>query len=185
MEEWKDVVGYEGIYQVSNLGNVKSLSNLKISNNKHGSYSFYTKEIILKKAIDNGYEKVVLTKDGIRNTQKVHRLVCIAFLGYKENLVVNHIDFNKSNNNINNLEWTTIQGNNNHSRINNRFPKLIMSDKHKQILKECTSKKVICTKTSIVYDSIRDASNILEIKESTLRHYLIGSRKNKTSLQLL
>jgi hypothetical protein len=185
MEVWKDVVGYEGIYQVSNLGNVKSLSNLKISNNKHGSYSFYTKEIILKKAIDNGYEKVVLTKNNIRSTQKVHRLVCIAFLGYKENLVVNHIDFNPSNNNINNLEWTTIQGNNNHSRINNRYPKLIMSENHKQILKERTSKKVICTKTLFIYDSIRDASKSLNIKESTLRHYLIGSRKNKTSLKLL
>jgi hypothetical protein len=182
METWKDIKCYEGLYQVSNLGRVKALSKLKTSRNKNGVFEFITKEIILNEGYYQGYARVVLTKDGIRSTKKVHRLVASAFLGDEPNKCVNHIDFNRSNNCIDNLEWTTVIENNLHSRRNNRYPKNKMSDLHKNILKELMSKKVICLETLCVYDSIKIAAAKLNFKESTLRHYLIGSRKNKTSL---
>jgi hypothetical protein len=180
-EIWKDVSGYEGIYQVSNLGNVKVLP--RIIQNYRGT--FLSKEKILKPGITEGYARVVLTKNGKRSTKKVHRLVATAFLGEMTHLQVNHIDFNRSNNNISNLEWVTHLENMTHARQNNRYPKLKISHSHKQKLFEATAKKVICNKTNKIYDSILHAANDLGIKRSTLTHYLLGSRKNKTSLSYL
>lgn len=178
MEIWKDIKGYEGLYQVSNLGNVKSLSR-KVCNYRGCHIS---KEKILRPGVHQGYERVVLTKNGIRSTKKVHRLVATAFLGEEKDLSVNHIDSNRSNNRIENLEWVTHLENIQHARKNNRYPKLTLSSIHKGRLKEVNSKKVICTESGKIYNSIREASIQLKIKESTLRHYLLGSRKNKTNL---
>jgi NUMOD4 motif len=97
VEIWKDVVGYENLYQISSLGNVKSLNYRR------------TKQIkILKPAVsvNIGYLSVVLSKDKIKKTFTVHVLVAMAFLKHipnGSNLVVNHIDFNKLNNNTFNL----------------------------------------------------------------------------------
>lgn len=186
-EVWKDVKGYEGLYQVSSLGRVKSLSRLKESRNTHGKYSFKTREIILRPGTDSGgYLRCALTDyNGVRKTHKVHRVVAYAFLNLKNEQVVNHIDFNRDNNNVNNLECCTSKENTRHSRDNNRYPKMKQSKKHKSILKEVNSKKVICLDTNIIYDSISDAAKELGYKKSTLIHYLIGSRKNKTSLRYL
>lgn len=96
MEVWKDIKGYEGLYQISNYGNVKSLNYAKSKNYK-----------MLTKIVDrNGYEKVCLSKNNKGKNYLVHRLVAIHFIkntnNYKE---VNHKDENKLNNNVNNLEW--------------------------------------------------------------------------------
>jgi hypothetical protein len=183
MEIWKDVIGYEGLYQVSNLGNVKSLSKVKVSSNKKGKYLFTTKDIILKPGNDGaGYLRVCLTKDSKRMTKKVHRLVAESFIGLESIQVVNHIDFNRSNNNVTNLECCSILENNRHSRINNRYPKLIMSDNHKKIILDTNSKKVMCTLSCKIYDSAKIAAIELGYKRSTLIHYLLGTRKNKTTL---
>lgn len=90
-EIWKDIEGYEGLYQVSNLGNIKSLrSNKLMSVNDSGI----------------GYMKTHLSKNGKQTYPYVHRLVAIAFLPNPNNLPeVNHKDENKSNNNVTNLEW--------------------------------------------------------------------------------
>ena len=95
-EEWRDIKDYEGIYQISNRGNVKSLN-----------YRRTGKERILKGSKDsNGYLQVHLCKDGKMKAYCVHRLVASAFLenpmGYTD---VNHKDENKENNCIENLEW--------------------------------------------------------------------------------
>lgn len=115
-EVWKDIDNYEGIYQVSNLGNVKTLSR-QIWNGK----GFRTQcERILKQS-DNewGYNIVTLTKDSKRKPYKVHRLVAQAFIPNPENKEqVNHIDGNKKNNNVQNLEWNTRQENITHAYIN-------------------------------------------------------------------
>jgi hypothetical protein len=115
MEEiWKDIPGYEGKYQVSNLGRVKSLSK-KLSCVRNGKTAFrVTKEKIMKPYIPkNGYARMDL---GGRNTNLVHRLVAKAFIPNPENKpCVNHIDGNPSNNNLHNLEWCTYSENELHS----------------------------------------------------------------------
>ena len=99
-EEWKDIKNYEGLYQVSNLGRVKSLERKKKSPLKNQKYAIL-KEKILKQSKDaEGYPIVGLTKNGKRKTNLVHRLVAETFLP-----IINHIDGNKENNNIANLEF--------------------------------------------------------------------------------
>lgn len=96
IEIWKDVKGYEGIYQVSNLGRVKSLN--------------YGKERIIKESITFGYYRVSLSKQNKKISYFTHQLVAISFLNHTINghtLVVNHKDGDKYNNNVNNLEIVT------------------------------------------------------------------------------
>lgn len=107
MEVWKDIKGYEGLYQISNLGNIKSVDRAvkRVSWGKEHIVVFHGK--ILKPYIsDRGYLRLMLSKNGIEKAHKIHKLVAIAFVdnpnGYKE---VNHIDGNKLNNHVDNLEW--------------------------------------------------------------------------------
>jgi len=106
-EIWKDIKGYEGYYQVSNLGRVKSLDRLVFTNGYKSKYIKLGK--ILSNGINgDGYEHVVLYKYGKKLTTKVHRLVAIAFIPNNSNKPeVNHIDSNRKNNKLNNLEWVT------------------------------------------------------------------------------
>ena len=102
MEEvWKDINGYEGLYQVSNLGRVKSLMFINNVAKKH-------REKILFMSTRSGYYTVNLCKDTKRVSKQVHRLVAEAFIPNPLNKkVVNHIDFNRKNNIVTNLEWNT------------------------------------------------------------------------------
>ena len=94
-EIWKDIPGYEGLYQVSNQGNVISLHS--------GS-----KKILSPFVRKNGYTFASITKDKKKKTFSVHRLVALAFLPNPKNYpVVNHKDENPKNNNVDNLEWCT------------------------------------------------------------------------------
>jgi hypothetical protein len=115
MEQWKDVNGFEGLYQVSNKGRVKSLDRI-IKNN--GSYSgvITRKEIILKQTTNRlGYKVITLNKDGVRFFKIVHRLVAESFIINKHNYKeVNHKDLDKANNTIENLEWCSRSQNINH-----------------------------------------------------------------------
>ena len=108
MEEYlKDVVGYGGLYQVSNLGNIQSLKNKKLK--------------FLQFALDkDGYRYVVLSNWFLKKkTLYIHRIVAKAFIPNPENKPeVNHIDFNKQNNNVENLEWVTRIENMNHYKLN-------------------------------------------------------------------
>lgn len=115
MEVWKDIEGYEGYYQVSNKGNVKSLSR-KMWNGK--SY-WYSKEKLLKRRIDKNkkhYATVCLRKDGVSKTKLIHRLVALSFLNKIDGKnYVNHIDLDKLNNKLDNLEWVSASENLNYS----------------------------------------------------------------------
>ena len=113
MEEWKDIEGYEGLYQVSNLGNVRALKFYHSRNNVH----------LLKPTVNKyGYCVVSLHKDKKVKQYRVHRLVAIAFLPNPDNLpYVNHIDCDKTNNSLTNLEWCTQSENVKHGYDNNRY----------------------------------------------------------------
>jgi hypothetical protein len=101
MEEFRDIKGYEGLYQISNLGRVKSLH--------------FKKEVVLVKAIHRtGYFKINLSKDNKRKTRLVHQLVAESFLNHVRSglkLVVNHINFNRLDNRVENLEILTNRAN--------------------------------------------------------------------------
>ena len=112
-EEWKDIKGYEGLYQVSNLGRIKSLpKKIKMRN------QYTEKEMILKQETDKrGYARITLCKENEKHKQaQVHRLVAIAFIPNKKNKPqINHKDGNKLNNNVDNLEWVTAKENTQHA----------------------------------------------------------------------
>ena len=105
IETWKDIKEYEGLYQVSDLGRVKSLP-------KPYKNNAISKEKILKQRVnDNGYCVVDLYKDGKRKVYRVHKLVMQEFLCENHKLDINHIDCNKTNNKLSNLEYCTRQEN--------------------------------------------------------------------------
>ena len=119
-EIWLDISGYEGYYQVSNLGNVKSVER-KVPHERKGFE--FIKERILKQHI-NRYAFVLLSKNRKTTNKTVHRLVAFAFIPNPENKPqVNHINGIKDDNRVENLEWCTIDYNNNHALVNNLKPK--------------------------------------------------------------
>ena len=121
-EIWKDITGYEGLYQVSNMGRVKSLERTFI--NKIGRER-YVKECILKPVINrDGYLLVTLCAGGKRKNLMVHRLVCEAFYDNPDNKPqVNHVNEDKTDNRVENLEWATAEENLNHGTHNERMAK--------------------------------------------------------------
>lgn len=112
-EEWKDIKDYEGLYQVSNLGNVRSLDKEIIRKNNFKSIKI--KGRILKQQNCGGYKVVPLCKNGKECQKKIHRLVAEAFIENPNNLpIINHKDENKSNNVVENLEWCNSKYNSNY-----------------------------------------------------------------------
>ena len=106
MEIWKDIEGFEGLYQASNLGFIR---------NKNGK--------ILKDRFRRDYKSVVLYKKNSSKTFSIHRLIAFTFLINKYNLdCVNHIDGNKQNNNVDNLEWVSVRENITHRYKNRTLP---------------------------------------------------------------
>ncbi|RKJ52866.1 hypothetical protein D7X33_31535, partial [Butyricicoccus sp. 1XD8-22] len=114
MEVWKTIKGYEGYYEVSNLGRVRSLARIVVdkSGRKHNVKS----KILKSRKGGPGYLTVNLNKDGKGKTFNVHRLVAEQFIPNVYNKrVVNHIDGNKTHNHVNNLEWVTHSENHQHA----------------------------------------------------------------------
>ena len=129
-EEWIPVVGYEGLYMVSNLGRVKSLN-----------YKRTGKEKILtpvtNKKDKQGYYRVPLSKNGEKKNVLVHILVAEAFIPNPLNLPeVNHIDENTLNNNVDNLEWCTKKENANHGTRNQRISEKMTNGKQSKQVRQ-------------------------------------------------
>lgn len=113
MEFWKRAVGYENLYEVSTLGNIRSISRNYISSVGHKRF---VRGKVLKTNLDKyGYEKVVLRKNGKKFNHTMHRLVALTFIPNSENKPhINHINEIKTDNRIENLEWCTAKENNEH-----------------------------------------------------------------------
>ena len=167
MEEiFKDIEGYEQLYQISNLGRVKSLGN-------GGSNS---KEKVLKPAkLKNNYLQVVLSKQGKLKHHLVHRLVAQAFLDNPNNLPeVNHRDEDKTNNCIENLEWCDTKYNINYGTRNKRVCEKNKISQKNDINK---SKQVLCVETGKIYPSTRDVARQLGFSQGNISNVCNGIRK--------
>lgn len=121
MEEiWKPIPGYEGAYEISNMGRLRSLTRTRIVNNCHGGTSPRTDKgrIFALGNNGNGYAYVSLSENGKKTNYYIHRLVAEAFLEKPEgeNFVVDHLDHDRRNNMADNLEWVTQKENVNRSR---------------------------------------------------------------------
>ena len=155
-EEWRDIKGYEGLYQVSNLGRVRSLN----CRGHKGCIGILTPRLDGK-----GYEMVALYKEGKARNTKVHRLVAQAFIPNPNNHPqVNHKDEDKTNNNVDNLEWCTNEYNHNYGTRNERVAKSL-------------SKKVICITTGEIFNSMREACRKYDINTGRMTECCQGKRK--------
>lgn len=111
-EIWKDIPGYEGIYQVSNLGNVRSLD--RIVHTTHGRTRFLKGTVLRPSPNTNGYHICTLSTNGNHRTSPIHQLVASAFLNHTPNrqvLVVDHINNIKTDNRLENLQLVTTRHN--------------------------------------------------------------------------
>jgi YesN/AraC family two-component response regulator len=141
-EIWKDIPGYENEYQVSNLGRVKSLERY-VNHNYGGLKLVYEKYMKLSKS-NNGYYGLSLK----RKRKSIHRLVAITFIENKNNLpCINHIDGDKSNNCVSNLEWVNYSQNLKHAFDNNlrsskgtKHPQCKLTEKEVKQIRELYNK---------------------------------------------
>lgn len=154
MEKWLPIKGYEGLYEISDKGRVKSL------------YSRYKGKSFLKQcAGSRGYLLVTLCRDGRQKTVNVHRLVAEAFLPNPNNLqCVNHKDENRQNNEVSNLEWCTYYHNN---TFGDRLTKSALKK----------GKPVICVETGKIYANGQRAQAETEINQSSIWRCCNGRQK--------
>ena len=175
IEIWKDIKGYEGMYQVSNLGNIKSLERYKRNHSKLQKIE----EKLLKLHINktNGYVYVVLTKDTIEKNIRVHKLVAQAFIENSNNKPqINHIDGNKQNNRVDNLEWCTQSENELHAYRTG----LANNDKRKiKIRQYSMDGKLLKTFNSLSEASKLTGVNIQKISLCINNKYKYRNKKEK------
>lgn len=172
-EEWRPVPGYEGIYEVSNMGRVKSLPRDYTQLNMYGTLSkrHIDGKVMRLHILNSGYCHVELTK-GARQCKShpIHRLVALAFIPNPKGLpFINHKDEDKQNNNVNNLEWCTTEYNCNYGTRNKKI-----SEKARRAPIEQYDLKGNFIKA---YDSIRDAATELNIGETSIAAALSGRCK--------
>mgnify|MGYP006921321196 CR=1 FL=1 len=169
-ECWKPIVDFEGLYEVSNLGNVKTIaSNTRYRPNQSG--------IKLKQLSRYGYYTVGLFKDNKPFYKRVCRLVAMAFIENPNcKPCVNHINGVKHDDNVNNLEWVTYSENEQHSYN-------VLGKNLKGIKKTFKNgvnpkrKKVMCIEKNIIFDSVKDAANSLGLYRANIASQINGKIK--------
>lgn len=184
MEVWKDIENYNGIYQVSDLGRVRSLNRKDTLGRK------WQGKILAPKTKHNGYKSVNLNKDGKQKTFLVHRLVALSFIENPGHLPeINHIDENKDNNSVDNLEWVShIQNinygtgharsvrNRNYENISKKMDYKKLADAARDVL----SKKVIAIDENgkrYEYSSLTEASKELGLWRQNIGKCCMGKVK--------
>lgn len=144
-EEWRDIKGFEGLYQISNLGRVKSLERYSPQNH------LLPEKILNVCHAQGGYVDVSLYKDGIRYHKKPHKLVAEAFIPNPDNLSeVDHIDADKDNNCVENLRWVTHKENCNNPLRSELLSKINKGRKLSPETVEKNSKKVSVYKDGVL-----------------------------------
>lgn len=173
MEIWKDVENFEGLYQISNLGRVKSVERVVHVEDpkKHRTYTKHFPECIKATTLDSkGYVMVTLKKDGKTSRYRIHRLVAKAFIPNADNLPqVNHKDENKENNCVENLEWCTNDYNNNYGTRISRI-----SEKRRGI---STHNSIKVKVFGVIYDSLSKAGKAIGVSGDTIK------RKIETNIE--
>ena len=192
-EVWKDVVGYEGLYEVSNLGRVRSLSR-EVSHVEKGQ-KYIRDGRVLKYGHAHGrhykYLLVCLCKDKQRSMKRVHRLVAEAFIPNPDNLpMINHKDENPSNNRVDNLEWCTAKYNSNYGtarermketrKKNNSNKKMLLTRIKNNSSKPPKSVAMIDDDGNIVkrYFSVSDAARDIGVHHNSVSRVCYGIRKH-------
>ena len=165
MEIWRDIKDYEGLYQVSNLGNIKSLKRtITYQNGK----VIHLKEKILKPKLCNSYAYIELSKNNKAKHFYIHRLVAQEFIkDYNKKLEINHKDFDRSNNKLENLECITKYENWKYSYDKGRIP----------IPPPQKPKKIICLNDGKIFNSIKEAGKYYNINYSMICNQLKGRTK--------
>lgn len=174
MEIWEYVPDYEGIYQASTLGRIRSLD--RYTNHRHGGKTF-VKGMMLKQHISNsGYYRISLHKKCVEKQHSVHRLVLLTFImNPKNKRTVNHKDGNKLNNKLENLEWATYSENELHAY------RIGLKKSFVHIATEKTKRKVLMLSLSgeslLWFDSQKEANNMLGIDSRRISDCCRGIRK--------
>jgi hypothetical protein len=183
MEEeiWKDIEGYEGLYQVSNLGRVKSLARYKQNHSKLQKVN----ERLLSPRFRRNYYVVALCKEGTVKNVSVHRLVAETFIPNPNNYpIINHKDENSLNNCINNLEWCTYQYNNTYGTVLEKLSRARKGNKYRLGTKHTEETKQKIGEASRgrhhTKETKRKISEALKNRKFTLEHRIkLGQQASK------
>jgi len=171
MEQWNDISGFEGLYQVSNLGRVRSFPRLRFVGR---SMRLIGGKIMNPTKTSIGYLVVSLCNGKIKKSCKVHRLVASAFIhNLQHKPDVNHIDSNRHNNHVSNLEWCTPQENVKHG-IEFGFMGSKGGTNH-------NAKPVLHLETGVFFDCLKDGAICFGINYSTLKNLTNGNQTYKPS----
>lgn len=175
MEEiWKDIPGYEGLYQVSSLGKVRRLHRYKSADKQEIRINI--RKLTL---VRNGYYRVILSKNNVTKWFSVHRLVALAFIPNPDNLpMVNHKDEVKTNNFVQNLEWCDASYNINYGHAREKI-----SRTHKALLKGRPVMQLDKAKNTIIatYPNAARAMEITKVDASAINKCCLNRPKFKTA----
>lgn len=153
-EEWRDVKGYEGLYQISSLGRLRQIK-----------FNHY-----LSPFISRGYFRYIMSKEGKKQKQLAHRLVAEAFLPNPLNLPqINHKDENKLNNDVSNLEWCTAQYN---STYGTRLQRISAIKSQKVMMLDAVTNECIAS-----FKSATEAATLLGLHQGHISQVCLGDRR--------
>lgn len=180
-EIWKDITDYEGLYQISNLGRVKSIERVTTKGN---GFDYNVKEIILKPYKRNSYLNLKLCKNSVYKSFDVHRLVALHFIKNENNIIthsyINHKDKNIENNNVENLEWVSNRENSSHNKIGKNF-----ASKFIGVSWEATHKKFRCRiQINGKQESIGESINEIDVAEVYLEFCKNNNIENKYAFEI-
>lgn len=168
IEEWRDVKGYEGIYQVSNTGEVRSLDRKCVYSN--GDQHIHKGKTLTKTINNHGYFYISLCINSKPKKKFIHRLVAEAFIPNPENKGnVNHKDGNPLNNNVNNLEWATYKENSRHA---------FRTGLAHSTLEGKPSRTVKCIDTNETFYSASEAARKFGVSHQLISDVCLGKRKH-------